>query len=41
MNEKAATNVRKNRITHIKNKFKKLILRMLINKFKRMDSKWN
>ena len=43
MNEKAAADGQKNRITHsqIKNKFEKLVLRMQISKFKPADSKWD
>ena len=41
MNEGAATGVRKNRITQIRNKFKRLVLQMLINQFKRRDTEWD
>ena len=41
MNERAATGGQKNRTTQIRNKLKKLVLQMLINKFKRMNSEWD
>ena len=43
MNEKAAADGQKNRITHsqIKNKFEKLVLRMQISKFKPAASRWD